>query len=190
MRNINSLKEWMNEWTNEWMGVRLSQVVTFVVIRLRSPGIKPRPGKKFETRFLLHSHFAPQRWWRRVIRAEWGHKTPLYIKPEYLSYPNKSQSLSLSVLFLLVPRARSALKQRRAFSVIGPSTWNELPLTLRLLPQNNMSSFWKLLKTLFSLWPQLDWERLWVGFLKGRYINIRNEWLNLKEIEDKDNYFV
>src|SRR6218665_1565297 len=35
---------------------------------------------------------------------------------------------------LLVPRARSALKQRRAFSVIGPSTWNELPLTLRLLP--------------------------------------------------------
>src|SRR6218665_311835 len=36
----------------------------------------------------------------------------------------------------LVPRARSALKQRRAFSVIGPSTWNELPLTLRLLPQN------------------------------------------------------
>ena len=48
---------------------------------------------------------------------------------------------------LLVPRARSAFKQRRAFSVIGPSTWNELPLTLRLLPQNNMSSFCKLLKT-------------------------------------------
>jgi len=48
---------------------------------------------------------------------------------------------------LLVPLARSALKQRRAFSVIGPSTWNELPLTLRLLPQNNMPSFCKLLKT-------------------------------------------
>ena len=48
---------------------------------------------------------------------------------------------------LLVPRARSALKQRRAFSVTGPSTWNELPLTLRLLPQNNMSPFCKLLKT-------------------------------------------
>src|SRR6218665_3423355 len=40
---------------------------------------------------------------------------------------------------LLVPRARSALKQRRAFSVIGSSTWNQLPLTLRLLPQNNVS---------------------------------------------------
>src|SRR6218665_2388293 len=48
---------------------------------------------------------------------------------------------------LLVPRARSALKQRRAFSVIGPSTWNELPLTLRLLHRNNVSSFCKLLKT-------------------------------------------
>src|SRR6218665_1271358 len=47
---------------------------------------------------------------------------------------------------LLVSRAHSALKQRRAFSVIGPSIWNELPLTLRLLPQNNMSSFCKLLK--------------------------------------------
>src|SRR6218665_194862 len=48
---------------------------------------------------------------------------------------------------LLVPRAHSALKQHRAFSVIGPSTYTALPLTLRLLPQNNMSSFCKLLKT-------------------------------------------
>src|SRR6218665_2690549 len=36
---------------------------------------------------------------------------------------------------LLVPRARSVLKQRRAFPVIWPSTWNELPLTLCLLPR-------------------------------------------------------
>jgi len=35
---------------------------------------------------------------------------------------------------LLVPRARSALKEHQAFSVIGPSTWNELPLTLLLQP--------------------------------------------------------
>src|SRR6218665_242269 len=48
---------------------------------------------------------------------------------------------------LSVHRARSALKQRRAFSVIGPFTWNELHLTLRLLPQNNMSSFCRRLKT-------------------------------------------
>src|SRR6218665_1507931 len=48
---------------------------------------------------------------------------------------------------ILVPRTRSALKQRRAFSVTGPSNWNQLPLTLRLLPQNNVSSFCKLLET-------------------------------------------
>src|SRR6218665_318327 len=38
-------------------------------------------------------------------------------------------------------------KKRRAFFVIGPSTWNEFPLTLRLLPRNNVPSFCKLLKT-------------------------------------------
>src|SRR6218665_497265 len=41
----------------------------------------------------------------------------------------------------------SAVKQRRALSVIGPSTCNQLPLTLRLLPQNNVSSFCTLSKT-------------------------------------------
>src|SRR6218665_1230368 len=39
---------------------------------------------------------------------------------------------------LLVPRVRSALKQRRAVSVIEPSTWKELSLTLRLLPRDNV----------------------------------------------------
>src|SRR6218665_1276796 len=51
---------------------------------------------------------------------------------------------------LLVPRANSALKQHRAFSVTGPSTWNELTLMLCLLSQNNASSFCKLLKTFIS----------------------------------------
>jgi len=37
---------------------------------------------------------------------------------------------------LLVPQARCALKLRRTFSVIGPSTWNELHSMLRLLPLN------------------------------------------------------
>jgi len=41
-----------------------------------------------------------------------------------------------------------------AFSVIGPSTWNELPLMLRW--QNNVSSFCKLLKTFLfgSSWTE------------------------------------
>src|SRR6218665_3884859 len=34
---------------------------------------------------------------------------------------------------LLVPRATTATRQRRAFSIVGPSTWNGLPLEIRLL---------------------------------------------------------
>src|SRR6218665_1466653 len=54
-----------------------------MAIRLRGPGFKPRPGQKFETRFLLHSHpsggegVSPMQ--GEAIRR-------LYIKPEYLSY--------------------------------------------------------------------------------------------------------
>ena len=49
-----------------------------------------------------------------------------------LSYLNKMQ-MRLSHQ-LLVPRTHSSLKQRRAFSASGPSTWHELPPTLHLLP--------------------------------------------------------
>ena len=48
---------------------------------------------------------------------------------------------------LLVPRARSSVRQRRAFSVVGPSTWNGLSLTLRLLPRNDLPAFYQLLKS-------------------------------------------
>ena len=52
---------------------------------------------------------------------------------------------------LLVPRARLCLKQRRAFSVVGPSTWNGLPLELRLMPRSNLPAYCRLLKSsLFS----------------------------------------
>src|SRR6218665_1448613 len=48
---------------------------------------------------------------------------------------------------LLVRRAKTATRQRRAFSIVGPSTWNGLPLEIRILPKNNESAFWRLLKT-------------------------------------------
>jgi len=48
---------------------------------------------------------------------------------------------------LLVPRAKTATRQRRAFSIVGPSTWNGLPLEIRLLPKNYESAFCRLLKT-------------------------------------------
>src|SRR6218665_1513890 len=42
---------------------------------------------------------------------------------------------------LLVPRAKTATRQRPAFSIVGPSTWNGLPLEIRILPKNNESAF-------------------------------------------------
>jgi len=48
---------------------------------------------------------------------------------------------------LLVLRAKTATRQRHTFSIVGPSTWNGLPLEIRLLPKNNESAFCRLLKT-------------------------------------------
>ena len=50
---------------------------------------------------------------------------------------------------LLVPRARLAARQRRAFSIAGPSIWNDLPSELRLLPLTNQTGFFKSLKSFF-----------------------------------------
>src|SRR6218665_1526565 len=47
----------------------------------------------------------------------------------------------------VVPRARTAIKQHRAFSSVGPSLWNSLPPEIRSLPRDLSSSFYKLLKT-------------------------------------------
>jgi len=57
---------------------------------------------------------------------------------------------------LVVPFARSAAMQTGSFSVVGPTTWNELPIALRHLPIGACSQFHHLLKTvLFRL--------AWVG---------------------------
>jgi len=67
---------------------------------------------------------------------------------------------------LLVPRERFAIMQQRAFLVVGPLAWNDLPFELRSL----------LMEVL--LWPWLRWERLWVvSLLKRRYIILENEWM-------------
>src|ERR1043165_9324014 len=52
---------------------------------------------------------------------------------------------------LMVPFARTATKQNRAFSMVGPSLWNGLPLALRLHPKIHSEFFYSCLKTvLFS----------------------------------------
>src|SRR6218665_3025152 len=56
----------------------------------------------------------------------------------------------------LVPRARTATRQKRASLIVGPSVWNDLPSELRFLPLDLSSSFYKLLKTLL-------FGRAWAG---------------------------
>src|SRR6218665_4097129 len=48
---------------------------------------------------------------------------------------------------IVVPHARTAIKQHKAFSIVGPSVWNSLPSEIRSLPREVSSSFSKLLKT-------------------------------------------
>src|SRR6218665_2174880 len=48
----------------------------------------------------------------------------------------------------LVPPPRTATRQKRAFSIIGPCVWNDVPSELRSLSRGLSSSFYKLLKTL------------------------------------------
>src|SRR6218665_3177422 len=41
----------------------------------------------------------------------------------------------------LVPHARTVTRQKRVFSIVGPSVWNGLPSELRSLPRDLSSSF-------------------------------------------------
>src|SRR6218665_1767082 len=49
---------------------------------------------------------------------------------------------------LFVPFARTSTTKARAFSVVGPSVWNGLPLAQRLLPRILSHTFYSTLKTL------------------------------------------
>jgi len=50
---------------------------------------------------------------------------------------------------LLVPRARLAIIQRGAFSVAGPSAWNDLPVEHHSLQMSHSSKFYISLKSFF-----------------------------------------
>src|SRR6218665_3285659 len=56
----------------------------------------------------------------------------------------------------VVLHALTAIKQHRAFSIVGPSVWNSLPSEIRSLPRDLSSSFYKLLKTVI-------FARAWSG---------------------------
>ena len=56
----------------------------------------------------------------------------------------------------MVPYARTATRQHKAFSVTGPSVWNDLLSNLRSQPRNMSGTFYSLLKTFL-------FDRAWVG---------------------------
>ena len=76
---------------------------------------------------------------------------------------------------LMDPFAHSATMQTCYFSVIGPTTWIGLPTDLGHLRNGACSHFWRLTSEDCSFPLGLGQERLWVGMLKGRYINFN--WL-------------
>src|SRR6218665_2870836 len=61
---------------------------------------------------------------------------------------HRSSLRSSEQRLLFVPFARTSTTQARAFSVVGPSVWNGLPLSQRLLPRILSDTFYSRLKTL------------------------------------------
>ena len=75
---------------------------------------------------------------------------------------------------LLVPRARLSIGQRRPFSIVGPSIWNDLPLDLRSLLAVRPTGYITSHLSPFSL-VVAGLGALLSNFLKGHYINAQNE---------------
>ena len=69
--------------------------------------------------------------------------------------PGRQSLRSASRFDFVVPHARTAIKQHEAFSIVGLSVWNSLRSEIRSLPWDLSSSFYKLLKLLFSPGPGL-----------------------------------
>src|SRR6218665_4069071 len=84
--------------------------------------------------------------WRCILGL-----APAYLRD--LCHPNPgtrgcSSLRSSEQGLLFVPFARTSTTQARAFSVVGPSVWNGLPLSQRLLPRILSDTFYSSLKTL------------------------------------------
>src|SRR6218665_3265995 len=75
---------------------------------------------------------------------------------------------------LRVPFARTSIRQKSAFAVVGSSIWNGLPLSIRSLPRTLSQTFLSQLKAVL-------FGRAGVGstseqpHLKRRYVNACNE---------------
>src|SRR6218665_16760 len=98
-------------------------------------------------RDVLHGLPVQQRIFYRISSIVWH--CVLGNAPSYLleiftlsSACSSRRSLrSASKWDFVVPRARTATRHKRAFSIVGPSVWDGLPSDLRSLPRDLSSSF-------------------------------------------------
>src|SRR6218665_1877368 len=84
--------------------------------------------------------------WRCILGL-----APVYLRDLCCPTPGtrcRSSLRSLEQGLLFVPFACTSTTQVRAFSVVGPSVWNGLPLAQRLLPRILSDTFYSSLKTL------------------------------------------
>jgi len=108
-------------------------------------------------RDVLHWLPFPQRITYRISALVWrclAGVAPVYLQElccSTLSVQRRGSLRSSMQAELLVPRSRTCIMQRRAFSVAGPAIWNELPVDLRLMHRALAATFFSNLKTvLFS----------------------------------------
>src|SRR6218665_60510 len=92
--------------------------------------------------------------WRCVLGIAFTYLLGLFILTS--SRTGRQSLRSASRGDFVVPHARTAIKQHRAFSIVGSSVQNSLPSEIRSLPQELSSSFYKLLKTFI-------FARAWAG---------------------------
>lgn len=143
--------------------VRLSSLERVLRSAARLVGSIPRYGSV--SSYMHHTlHWLPlrQRIQYRLCCLVW--QSILGSAPRYLcsiftlssSSTGRSGLRSSSRGDFLVPFARTATMQRRAFSVVGPMAWNDLPPFLRLSPRTHSSHFYALLKTFL-------YDQAWLG---------------------------
>src|SRR6218665_3714562 len=92
-----------------------------------------------------------------IVLLRWSPGVSFAVPPSYLRdlccpvsvLAARRVLLSAAKGELLVPRARLTIMQQRAFSVVGPSAWNDLPVELRSLLMTSPSKFYISLKSFF-----------------------------------------
>lgn len=98
-----------------------------------------------------------------------------------LSHYLECTGSSLSPLYwagcTIVPFARTATKRNHTFSVDGPPMLEWATFGTALVPRVNSDSFKAHLKTVLFSSARLGHS--WIVTLRGCYINLHNEWMNL-----------